>query len=97
MKKQTTTTAKTFKPKNLRIVEEKRWVDTYGTGDKQSYSVFSIYRDLNLGDIYDIKLSRGRLLRSYFTKDAIKQGVRIETVRTREFAKFIIDGIKKRK
>ena len=81
--------------KNLRIVEEKRFSDNYGTGDSQSHSVFTIYRDFDERDIWENKRTRGNSLKNYFAAELLKKGARVETLSTREFAQFIVDGLQK--
>jgi hypothetical protein len=78
---------------NLRVVEKRQSSDVYGTGDQIGYNVYQVVRDFDESDIYDKTYSRGRNVGQYFTADLLKSGCVIETVSTREFAHYIINGL----
>lgn len=74
--------------KNLRITPKARFVDSYGTGDSQSYSVFEVRRD------WEQEMDG---LKNMPTADAVKSaGVVIETFNSEANAKMFITSFKMR-
>lgn len=69
---------------NLRIVTTKKFVDTYNTGDKQSYELFEVRANF----------SEEEIKKWNYSKELIEKGKVIETFNSETNAEIFLNALK---
>lgn len=68
---------------NLRIVTTKKFVDTYNSGDKQSYELFEVRADF----------SEEEIKKWNYSKELIEKGKVVETFNSETNAKIFLEAL----
>ena len=71
---------------NLRIVAIKKFVDSYGTGDNQSYEAFEVRTDF----------TKEEIKKWNYSKELIERGEVIETFNNEQNAKIFLEALIKK-